>query len=306
MQNQRPQRVSQHNAPHAPSSCHFPSSSLPLLEAPALSQFALTPACVFPSTTRVTPSDSVAATFASTSQPYAPIAQVSRHILRPATPAPQPRVTIEPLPSPISTSRLAQQPLPLAQPEQASMTSASACEQRASPVFALRGHAPAATPSSSPFAPVHSAPQPFCGSPPVPKPLSVALSNIAPEAHIFSFPQCASLVLPPRDSATASTSSRVPFVPVHTAPQPIRALPTAPEPFPVTLSNTASAANALSSQQPAPSVFLLRTSSPISAPPLSSTALVWTQPHTGQGPLRSVSPEFEFSNTILLNFLVTG
>src|SRR6266404_6788444 len=105
---------------------------------------------------------------------------------------------------------------------------------------------------------------------------------------------------------TASTSLRVPFVPVHTMPQPIRALPTAPEPFPVTLSNTASAANTLSSQQPVPSVFSLRASSPISAPPLSSTALIWTQPYTEQGPLQSVSPKFEFLNTILLNFLVTG
>src|SRR6266404_1275765 len=186
--------TSQHNAPHASVSRQSPSPSPPSLAAPAPSQFAPTPARAFASATSVTQSESVATTLAPASQPYAPIAPVSRPIPRSPTPAPQPPVANEPSPSSISTSSLAQQPIPLAQSELASVASASASQHRAPLVFAPRDQAPVFTPSRAPSAPVHSAPQPIRASPPVPEPVSVALSNIAPESHIFSLSQCASPV----------------------------------------------------------------------------------------------------------------
>src|SRR6266404_112304 len=274
--------ISQHNAPHASVSRQFASPSLPSLAAPAPSQFAPTPARAFAPTTRVTQSKSVATALASTSQPYAPAAPVSRHILRSPTPAPRPPVANEPSLSPISTLSLAQQPIPCTQSEPASVASASPSQHRAPLIFAPRNQAPVFTPSRAPSAPVQSVPQPIRTSPPVPEPVSVALSNIAPESQIFSLSQCASPVLAPRDNAPVSTPSRTPFAPVYTAPQPVRALLTVPAPFPVAPSSTASAANTLSFQQPAPSVFAPRDSLRSSASPLAPSAPILTQPRPAQ------------------------
>src|SRR6266404_2510533 len=158
--------TSQHNAPQASASRQFASPSPPSLAAPAPSQFAPTPARAFAPTTRVTQSESVTTALASASQPYAPIAPVSRPIPRSPTPAPQPPVANEPSPSSISASLLAQQPIPLAQSEPASVTRASASQHRAPLVFAPRDQAPVFTSSRAPSAPVHSPPQPIRASAP--------------------------------------------------------------------------------------------------------------------------------------------